>query len=129
MGYTLLSAKAAEMSLIRSIASVAFVVHALLVGFGKFQGDHSYKYHENEGLIGWVLLAVRALLYAWFVLSLRRSQQRGGPRLQPFLQQFRLAGSVYFLAYPVIFVAVQIFAPYLQHPLMHVGLLAMQTAS
>ena len=53
------------------------VIHIMLVGFGKIkdpstrdfgavlqccsavQDDASYKYHENEGVIGWILLVLR----------------------------------------------------------------------
>lgn len=25
-----------------------------------------FKYHENEGLVGWILLSIRLSLFAWF---------------------------------------------------------------
>lgn len=129
LGYTLLHLTLDELALVKPMTFVVCVIHAALVAIGKFHGDSHFKYHENEGLVGWVLLALRLALYIWFVLAVKESQQKGGFRLQAFLQQFRTVGSIYFLAYPVLFVIVQVFAPYLQHPIMQTGLLTMQTGS
>merc|ERR1712110_396084 len=84
---------------------------------------------EHEGVVGWVLLAVRLLLYTWFLVGTQTLRHEGGSRLCAFLQRFQFVGTLYFLAYPAMFVFVQAFAPYLRHPIMYVGLLTMQTAS
>lgn len=129
LGYTLFHLTLDDLALVKPITFVVCVIHAALVAIGKYHGDSHFKYHENEGIVGWALLALRLALYIWFVLAVKESQQKGGFRLQAFLQQFRTAGSIYFLAYPVLFVIVQVFAPYLQHPVMQTGLLTMQTTS
>jgi len=129
MGYTLLPSKNDGLVVVKWLALLALSIHAALVGFGKMQDESASKYHENEGCIGWVLLSVRLLLFAWFCLATQASQQEGGLRLHDFLRRFRLCGAVYFLTYPVLFVVVQMFAPYLQHPLLQIGLLIMQTGS
>lgn len=129
LGYTLLHLSMDELSMVKPITIVVCVVHAALVAIGKLCGDSHSKHHENEGAVGLALLALRLGLYVWFVVAIKASQQKGGFRLQAFLQQFRTAGTIYFLAYPVLFVVVQVFAPYLQHPIMQTGLLTMQTAS
>jgi hypothetical protein len=129
MGYTLLPSATGQLGLMKAIAALALCVHAALVGFGKLQDDESCKYHENEGAVGWVLLTVRLLLLTWFVAAAQASQQKAGLKLQCFLRQFQLAGALYFLAYPAIFIVVQVFAPYLQHPVLQIGLMIMQTSS
>jgi len=129
LGYTLLHATVDEVGLVKPAALAISVIHAALVAIGKFHGNSAFKYHENEGVVGWALLTLRCGMYMWFVMAVNKSQQKGGFRLQAFLLQFRTAGSIYFLAYPVLFVIVQVFAPYLQHPIMQTGLLTMQTAS
>jgi len=129
LGYTLLHMSMDELALLKPITLAVCVVHAALVAAGKLCGDSNFKYHENEGVVGWALLALRLGLYMWFVVAVKASQQKGGFRLRAFLEQFRTAGTIYFLAYPVLFVVVQVFAPYLQHPIMQTGLLTMQTAS
>lgn len=128
-GYTLRHSSFGQSSLLRPTAIVLAVFHVLLVGLDKVQGESSDKHHENEGLVGWAILLARVLLYAWFVTGVQAMQQKGGFKLQNFLQRFQLAGSAYFLAHPVIFIIVQAFAPYLQHPIMEVGMLTMQTTS
>lgn len=129
MGYTLLPGRDGRMVIVKWIALLALVIHAVLVSFGKLQDESACKYHENEGAVGWVLLSVRLLLFSWFVFATQASQEQGGLRLHDFFHRFRLAGSMYFVAYPALFVVVQAFAPYLQHPIMQIGLLAMQTTS
>lgn len=129
MGYTLLPSRNNCIGVVRSIAGVSFFVHAALVSFGKVQEETASKFHENEGAVGWVLLSVRLMLFGWFVFSIQASQQEGGLRLHSFLHKFKLAGSLYFLAYPVLFVVVQIFAEYLRHPILQVGLIITQSAS
>lgn len=129
LGYTLLHLSMDELALVKPITFVVCVIHAALVAVGKLEGDAHLKHHQNEGALGWALVALRLGLYIWFVVAIKESQQKGGFRMQAFLQQFRTAGSIYFLAYPALFVVVQVFAPYLQHPIMQTGLLAMQTAS
>jgi hypothetical protein len=129
MGYTLLPSRNDRMVIVKWIALLSLVIHAALVSFGKSQDESACKFHENEGAVGCVLLSVRLLLLSWFFFATQASQQQGGPHLHNFLQHFRLAGVVYFLAYPLLFVVVQVFAPYLQHPIMQVGLVIMQTAS
>jgi len=129
MGYTLFPSRDDRMIIVKCIALLSLVIHAALVSFGKLQDESACKFHENEGAVGWVLMTVRLLLLSWFLFATQASQQQGGPQLHDFLHRFRLAGVIYFLAYPLLFVVVQVFAPYLQHPIMQVGLLVMQTAS
>lgn len=129
LGYTLLQSRIGELDLMIPLCFMIGVIHIMLVGFGKIKDDVSYKYHENEGVIGWILLGMRLMLYAWFLWAVQSSQSEGGFKLRGFLSQFRVAGSVYFLAYPAIFVMTQFFAPYLQHGVMSIGLMMMQFGS
>mmetsp|Transcript_32846 Transcript_32846/g.94269 ORF Transcript_32846/g.94269 Transcript_32846/m.94269 type:complete len:436 (-) Transcript_32846:103-1410(-) len=128
-GYTLDSSRDFVLRKAKPFAAIIALVHVLLVGHGRLQGEHSDKHHENEGLVGWTLLFVRLLLYVWFIAGVHALKRSGGLRLQPFLNRFALAGSLYFTAYPAIFVIVQLFAQYLQHPLLEIGMAVMQTAS
>lgn len=129
LGYTLLQSKIGELDLMIPMCFMIGVIHIMLVGFGKIKDDASYKFHENEGVIGWILLGLRLLLYVWFLWAAQSSAQEGGFKIRCFLSQFRLAGTIYFLAYPAIFLLTQMFAPYLQHGIMSVGLMCMQAGS
>lgn len=129
LGYTLLQSKIGELDLMIPLCFMIGVIHVMLVGFGKIQDDASYKYHENEGVVGWILLIMRLLLFVWFLWAVNSCADEGGARLANFLRKFRAAGSVYFLAYPAIFLSTKLFAPYLQHMVMTTGLIAMQMGS
>mmetsp|Transcript_62448 Transcript_62448/g.115980 ORF Transcript_62448/g.115980 Transcript_62448/m.115980 type:complete len:436 (+) Transcript_62448:59-1366(+) len=128
-GYTLVPQMTCSMDLLKWTVAVVCVLHVLLVGGGKLQGEHANKHHEYEGCVGVLLLVFRLALFAWFISSLRRCRAMGGIRLEAFLQRFACAGSIYFLAYPCLCLVTQVFAPYLRRPLLQVGLTAMQAAS
>jgi len=128
LGYTILYSTMDKLEIVKPVSLAMSVVHAILVGFSKVQKESSWKHHERDDMIGWLILAIRLLLYAWFLVATQSSQQKGSFQLQSFLHQFQMTGSIYFLAYPVILTIVQACAPYLQHPIMQTGLLAMQTA-
>jgi len=128
-GYTLLRSKLSEVELLTPVVAVVTVLHILLVAVGKLQGEQSCKYHENEGLIGWILLSIRISLFAWFRSGITMLRSAGNARVANFLNNFEIVGSAYFLAFPAIFLFVQVLAPYLQHPVLQTGLLAIQTVS
>lgn len=127
-GYSLLRSNLSEVELLVPVVAVVSVLHVALVACGKLQTE-DFKYHENEGLIGWILLSVRLSLFAWFRSGIQMLRSSGGLKLQSFLGMFEIVGSAYFLAFPTIFVLVQVLAPYLQHPVLQTALLAIQTAS
>eukprot|EP00928_Gymnodinium_smaydae_P006759 TRINITY_DN12409_c0_g4_i1.p1 TRINITY_DN12409_c0_g4~~TRINITY_DN12409_c0_g4_i1.p1 ORF type:complete len:362 (-),score=66.36 TRINITY_DN12409_c0_g4_i1:204-1289(-) len=129
LGYTLLQSRIGELDLMIPLAFMVGVVHIMLVGFGKLKDDAAYKYHENEGIIGWILLVMRLLLYAWFLWAVQSSSAEGSMGIRRFYGRFRAAGSVYFLMYPGVFLITKCFAPYLQHGVMTVGLMLMQMGS
>eukprot|EP00933_Yihiella_yeosuensis_P064501 TRINITY_DN67890_c0_g1_i1.p1 TRINITY_DN67890_c0_g1~~TRINITY_DN67890_c0_g1_i1.p1 ORF type:complete len:218 (-),score=22.74 TRINITY_DN67890_c0_g1_i1:315-968(-) len=129
LGYTLLQSRIGELDLMIPMCFMTGVIHIMLVGFGKIKDDASYKFHENEGVIGWILLSMRCMLWAWFLWAVQSSAREGGFKLRNFLSQYRIAGSVYFLAYPTIFLVTKLFAPYLQHGVMSIGLMVMQGCS
>ncbi|CAE8587743.1 unnamed protein product, partial [Polarella glacialis] len=126
LGYTLLQSRIGELDLMIPMCFMVGVIHIMLVGFGKIKDDAAYKFHENEGPVGWILLTMRLLLFGWFLWAVQASARDGGSKVRNFLDQFRIAGSIYFLAYPTIFLAAKMFAPYLQHGVMSVGLMLMQ---
>merc|ERR1712151_1184678 len=113
-GYTLMNCKDSELRAAKPTAAAVALLHLALVGHGKLQGEHADKHHENSGAVGWTLVAVRLLLFAWFYLSIKKviRRQRGRSEMLGFLVHFRMAGCLYFLSYPALYVIVQILAPY-----------------
>jgi hypothetical protein len=128
-GYSLACAKSCELSGLQQVALAVALLHVFLVLLDKLGGEASHEHHENGGALGLVLLAARLLLFAIFTKEASELHASAGLRLQAFLRRFQVAGSAYLLAYPVLFLAVQAFAPYLRHPLLQVGLLAAQACS
>jgi len=129
MGYTLLQSKMGELEMIAPVVVVVTMVHIMLVSAGKLKKDASYKFHDHEGCTGWILLSMRLVLYAWFVWAVQKTAREGGMRLQQFLRKFMVAGSMYFLGFPILFLLIKPFAPYLQHKIITGGLLLIQTGT
>lgn len=128
-GYSLRRVKQSEASSTLSLATFVGVLHVVLVLAGKLQGDAHYKFHDQEGAVGWMLLAVRLSMFAYFLARIREMSESSGYRLQHFLYRFKLAGSAYFLAFPLVFLTVKLLAPYVQQPVLQLGLLTMQTGA
>eukprot|EP00927_Polykrikos_kofoidii_P055353 TRINITY_DN49625_c0_g1_i1.p1 TRINITY_DN49625_c0_g1~~TRINITY_DN49625_c0_g1_i1.p1 ORF type:complete len:457 (+),score=72.65 TRINITY_DN49625_c0_g1_i1:56-1372(+) len=128
-GYTLLPGKSSTESAARLGFVATLAAHAALMCFGKLQeGTSSHRNHDNDGLSGWIVMLVRVLLLVFFLGSAKSTQLQAGSRLDDFMSKFQVAGALYFLAYPTVFLVTRIFAPYLQQPVSHVGLLFMQAA-
>merc|ERR1712139_230081 len=98
----------------------------MVVGFGKIQDEMSYKYHEYDGIVGIVISVFRLAMYIWFLWAVQSTGGEGGHRLKGFLNQFRFIGTLYFAAFPAMWMFVKPWAPYLQHRVMVVGMLACQ---
>jgi len=130
-GYTLLSSKEGELRTLRPTAVLIALIHVALVFHSKFQGDYASSHHENGGVAGCMLVAVRLCLCAWFLAGVKGLllRQPGPSELNVFLRSFRCLGCLYFLSYPAIYIVSKIFAEYLQHPVMHTGLVVMQIAA
>lgn len=107
----------------------ASLLHVVLVCSGKHEGDAAAKSHENAGLAGCIIVAVRVLLFGWFLASVRGLHSRAGLQLSVFLHQLKVAGSVYFLSYPLTFLVAQIFAQYLRQSIMQISTSCVQLAT
>ena len=130
LGYTLLHSKLGNLDVVIPVVFIVAVLHVLLVGFGKIKDDASYKFYENEGVVGWVLLALRILLLLWFVWAVRETaKETSSSKMTHFLKKFFLAGSVFFLSYPLVFIVTAMFPPYMRYKVMYLGSFFMRFGS
>jgi hypothetical protein len=131
LGYTLLHSKLGNLDVVIPVVFIIAVLHVLLVGFGKIKDDASYKFYENEGVVGWVLLVLRGLLLVWFVWAVKETAKEASnnSRMIDFLQKFLIAGIVYFLSYPLVFVITGLFVPYFRYKVMTIGSFLMRFGS
>ena len=130
LGYTLLHSKLGNLDVVIPVVFIIGVLHVLLVGFGKIKDDASFKFYENEGVIGWILLILRLMLLAWFVWAVKEtSKEAPGAKLVNFLQKFLIAGVFYFLSYPLVFIITGLFAPYRRYNVMMIGNFIMKLGS
>ncbi|KAF4676979.1 hypothetical protein FOL47_003976 [Perkinsus chesapeaki] len=121
LGYTLLHSKLGDLDVVIPIVFIIGVVHVLLVGFGKIKDDASYKFYENEGVVGYILVVIRLLLAAWFLWAVNETRKEAGMKLRYFLAKFAGLGMLYFFSYPVLFIITGLFAPYYRQKVMLIG--------
>jgi len=129
LGYTLLKSKLGDLDFALPVCGVVALVHIALVILDKAQDGAAHRFTDHDGATGWIFMVLRLGLYAWFLLAANSTATSGGFRLKAFLGKFRLAASLYFLAYPLTFLVMQLFAPYLREPVMEGGIMAAQVAS
>ena len=56
LGYMLLQSHLGDLDIVIPVVFIVVVINVLLVGFSKIKDDASYKFYENEGLIGWLVV-------------------------------------------------------------------------
>lgn len=127
-GYTILP-KANVHKAITPIFVILAIVHLAIVGIEKSQDESHFKFHENEGLSGIVLVALRLAMFAWFSTAMWFTYPDAAIKIKPFIQGFQFASSLQFLAYPALFVAAGLCAPYVRHKIMVMGFFLMQAVS
>merc|ERR1719502_199699 len=66
LGYTILQSNLGDLDIIIPVVFIVVIINVLLVGFSKIKDDASYKFYENEGIVGYVMCAVRVCLWLWF---------------------------------------------------------------
>ena len=130
LGYTLLHSKLGNLDVVIPVVFIIAVLHVLLVGFGKIKDDASFKFYENEGAVGYILLLLRIVLLAWFCWAVKEtSKEATGEKLKNFLRKFMLAGSIYFLSYPLVFLITGLVVPYWRYKIMLAGSFVMRFCS
>jgi len=120
-GYTLLQNKIGELDVIVPISFMVSIIHVLLTGFGKITDDAAHKWHDNEGLVGWLIVFCRIALAVWFSLAFKWTWDAAAPRLRVFLMKFGTVSIVYFFSYPLLFFVTGFFAPYVRQKVSHFG--------
>eukprot|EP00397_Hematodinium_sp_SG-2012_P014714 GEMP01014970.1.p1 GENE.GEMP01014970.1~~GEMP01014970.1.p1 ORF type:complete len:422 (+),score=50.43 GEMP01014970.1:47-1312(+) len=131
LGYTLLQSQLGQLDIVIPIVFIICIVNVLLVGFGKIKDDASYKFHENEGIVGWIICVVRVALYCWFLWAINScsNEARTNVKLLFFFRKFKIASSLYFLSFPLIFLLTALWAPYYRHCVFSIGIFCMQAVS
>ncbi|CAE8583701.1 unnamed protein product, partial [Polarella glacialis] len=129
MGYTIEDSAKLNWPKVAALIISSLGLHLALVFLSKLGAGAADNFHQHDGMAGWAMLALRLLLYAFFLHAVHGTGRNGGFRLQSFLGQFRLAGSLYFLGYPFLFLVSLPLAPYLRPILLTGGILTSQILS
>ena len=126
LGYTLLHSSLGNLDIVIPVIFIVGIIHLLLVGFGKVKDDASYKFSENEGMVGWLLVTLRLALLAWFLWASSETRKVTGMNIQNFLRRFEIAGSIFFLSFPAtLIISSYVVPPYERHRFLMIGLFAL----
>jgi hypothetical protein len=128
LGYTLLPFKM-TVEWVLGLGLTNLLVHIILVALGRTNDSAANKFHHHEGLCGMIMLAIRVLLYAGFLWAVSVTEKSAGSRISNFICKFRIAGTMYFLGYPFLFLVSRPFAPYLRPLILTFGLMVSEIAS
>jgi len=128
-GYCFSTTRSNRMEYMIPLVAALWIVHAGVLAMGKSRDGAHDKHCEHEGLVGWCLVLLRILLFAWFSSAVEELQRHATRRNSDFLQTFKKAGAAYFATYPVLFFIVQFVAPYLRHTFMQTSLMIFQLLS
>jgi len=127
-GYTLQS-EGLQLDWVIPVGGLIIIIHVCVIALSRQLDGAADKFHSHDGFAGLIILGLRMLLYAWFLWAVRQTKRKSSPRLKAFLEQFRMAGSLYFLSYPMLYLIASLFAPYLRPAILTVGLMILQIAS
>lgn len=126
LGYTILQSNIGDLILTTPMYFMIAVIHMMVVGIGKLKDPSTFGYHENEGVVGWLVCVLRLMMYVWFIWAVESTKNEGGMKLVPFLRQFRTVGSIYFLTFPTLFFGCKWIDTSSQYAVIFVGMLSMQ---
>mmetsp|Transcript_29383 Transcript_29383/g.84469 ORF Transcript_29383/g.84469 Transcript_29383/m.84469 type:complete len:431 (+) Transcript_29383:119-1411(+) len=123
MGYTLTrSTLGDDLRLCLPACTLLTVAQIFAVMAERSQDEASYTFTSHEGTKGWTMLASRLALFWWFSRAVRATAAEGGNKLRKFLERYRVAASLYLLAYPIVWLLMPLFAPYWRKWVMDFGL-------
>jgi len=132
LGYTLLQSKID--SGLEEVTPLSFMIgmfHVMFVGFAKIQEDGAYRTNKHNSVSGWFLVSFRVMLYLWFLWAVTSTKEcTKDPKLKAFLDKFQRNGTIYFIAYPTIFLIGEFLVdPHIEQPFMTGGWMIMHMVS
>jgi len=112
-----------------SIIVSGLFIHLLLAGLTNPFNDMYNKFHEFEGIQGFLLISLRLGIFAFSLVSLNKTKQICNRLQNNFLSWFGYIGGLYQLAFPFMIFVGMIFVPYLRYRIVKFGNLFIQIIS
>lgn len=109
------------------LAVLLGIVHMMIMGLSKITDDESSKFHSYGGFAGWVIVVLRLGMYVYFMFGIRDTLKTAREKVKMFISKFMVFGSIYFLAFPIILFISAFIASYVQHKVITIGTLLMQS--
>lgn len=109
------------------LAVLIGIIHMMIIGLSKLTDDESHKFHQYGGFVGWIIVVLRLGMFIYFLFGIRDTLNAAREKVKIFIYKFTVFGSVYFLAFPIILFITAFIADYVQHRLITIGSLLMQS--
>ncbi|KAL4465025.1 hypothetical protein ABPG72_010469 [Tetrahymena utriculariae] len=109
------------------LAVLLGIVHMMIVGLSKLTDDESHKFHQYGGFVGWIIVFLRLGMFIYFLFGIKDTLKTAREKVKVFIYKFVIVGSLYFLAFPVILFITSFIADYVQHRVITIGTLVMQS--
>jgi len=129
MGWAVTNRQMIETKKLVSIISAGLFIHLLLAGLTNPLNDMYNKFHEFEGIQGFLLISLRLGIFAFSLYSLNETKKVCTRRQHSFISWFGYIGSLYQLAFPFMIILGMIFVPYLRYRIVKFGNLFVQIIS
>lgn len=101
----------------------------MIIGLSKLTDDESHKYHQYGGIPGWIIVILRLGMFLYFLFGVRDTMKTAREKVKLFITKFTVFGSLYFLAFPIILFISSFIAGYVQHRVITIGTLIMQSSA
>ena len=91
------------------------IMHALIGGLIFLDNEEHHKFHDYQGIQGWLLVIFRFILYAGFIFGIVSTKNNvNDKKKKNFLGFLSISGSIYFLSMPMFVITCNMMAPYNQ---------------
>ena len=96
-------------------------LHLFMAGFNFLHEREKFSFTRYEGVSGMVIIIMRVIMYAWFLVNLYWTSKRKEISKTGFLHKFGLGSSLYFLSIPLLVLGSGVFAPHMREKIMVAG--------
>ena len=128
-GWTITYTSLPDQGIYVPLGSLVFLLQVVVAGLTYVDYEAIDKFHDFSGLQGASLVVIRVGMWTLFLKWIREAALKARTKILDFVKTLALAGSVYMLAFPVLWVLSYFIASYVRHRVIVIGHLVLQTLS
>lgn len=94
------------------VGALIIMLHIVISALTFVDIDASHKYHDFAGIQGWVLFAIKIVIWTYFMFRHQQTKKTIEARQQSYFQILLVMGSAFMLAVPMSITTTVMFSPY-----------------